>query len=51
MKLEFSSRIFEKPSNTKFHENPSSGNRVVPCGRTDRYGEANRRFSLLGKLT
>jgi hypothetical protein len=36
MKLEFSWQIFEKWSNTKFHEHPSSGNRVVPCGRTDR---------------
>jgi len=31
--------------NTEFHENLSSGNRVVPCGRTDgqrdRYNEAN----------
>jgi hypothetical protein len=35
MELEFSRRIFEKSSNTKFHENPSSGSRVVPLGRTD----------------
>jgi hypothetical protein len=35
MKLEFSRRIFEKSTNTKFHENPSSGSRVVPCGRKD----------------
>jgi len=35
MKLEFSRQIFEKYSNTKFHENPSSGSRVVPCGQTD----------------
>ena len=34
MKLEFSRQIFEKSSNIKFHENPSSGSRVVPCGRT-----------------
>jgi hypothetical protein len=34
MKLEFSRRIFEKYSNIKFNENPSSGSRVVPCGRT-----------------
>jgi hypothetical protein len=27
--------MFEKYPNIKFHENPSSGNRVVPCGRTD----------------
>jgi hypothetical protein len=36
MKLEFSRQIFEKSPNIKFHENPSSGSRVVPCGRTDR---------------
>jgi hypothetical protein len=36
MKLEFSGQFFEKYSNIKFHENPSSGSRVVPCGRTDR---------------
>jgi hypothetical protein len=35
MKLELSEHIFEKSSNIKFHENPSSGIRVVPCGRTD----------------
>jgi len=36
MKLEFSCRqIFEKYSNTKFHENPSSGSRVVQCGRAN----------------
>jgi len=29
-------QIFETPSSIKFHENPSSWNRVVPCGRTDR---------------
>jgi hypothetical protein len=35
MKLEFSRQIFEKSPNIKFHENPSSGSRVVPCGLTD----------------
>jgi len=44
MKLEFSGQIFEKNSNIKFHENPSSGSRVVPCGQTDRHDEANSRF-------
>ena len=34
-KLEFSRHIFEETSNIKFHKNPSSGSRVVPCGRTD----------------
>ena len=50
MKLELSRQIFEKSSNIEFHENPSSGNPVVRCGRTnghtDRYfNEANSRFS------
>jgi len=26
---------FENSSHIKFNENPSSGSRVVPCGRTD----------------
>ena len=34
MKLEFSCQIFEKYSNVKFHENPSSGSRVVQYERT-----------------
>jgi len=41
MKLEFSRQIFEKHSNIKFHENPSSVNRVVPCGQTDRHDEVS----------
>ena len=36
MKFELSRQIFEKSSNVKFHENPSSGSRVVPCGQMDR---------------
>jgi hypothetical protein len=36
MKIEFSQQIFEKYSNIKFHENPSSGRRDVPYGRIDR---------------
>jgi hypothetical protein len=39
------STVLEKSSNVKFHENPSSGSRVVPCGRTDWHDEANNRFS------
>ena len=45
MALVSSREIFEKYSNTKFHENPSSGSWLVPCGRTDRHDEANNRFS------
>jgi len=44
MKFEISRQIFVKSSNTKFHENPSSGNQVVPCGRTDRHNGANSAF-------
>jgi len=35
MKVEFSQQIFEKFSNIKFHENPSSGSQTVPCGRPE----------------
>jgi len=35
MELEYFRRIFEKSSNFKFHENPSSGSRVLPWGRKD----------------
>jgi hypothetical protein len=34
-KLEFSPQIFEESLNAKFHENPSSGARIVPCLHTD----------------
>jgi hypothetical protein len=47
--LEFYRQVFEKYSNIRFHENPSSGRRVVPCchadGQTDLHGEGNSRFS------
>jgi len=35
MKPEFSPDSIEKYSNIKFHENPSSRSRVVPCGQAD----------------
>ena len=35
MKLEFSRQVSKKYSNTKFHENPPSASRDVPCRRTD----------------
>jgi len=36
MKLELSGQIFDTSTNIKFYENPSSGSRIVPCGKTDR---------------
>jgi len=45
MALEFSAQIFEKYSNTIFHENLSSGSRNIPCGRTDKYMMKLTRFS------
>jgi len=39
MKLKLSLKILEKSSNIKFGENPSSGSRVVLCGRTNRWAE------------
>jgi len=35
LNLEVSRHIFEKYSIIKFHKNPSSGSRIVPCGQTD----------------
>ena len=31
----FSQQVFLKSSNIKFHQKPSIGNRVAPCGQTD----------------
>jgi len=44
--LEFSRQIFEKSSNIKFHENPSSGRPVVLCGRTDGQTDGQTRREL-----
>ena len=43
IKLELAHQIFKKHSNTKFHENLSSGS------HTDRYKEANSFFSQFCK--
>jgi hypothetical protein len=40
MKFEFSRQIFEKVTNIKFRQNPSSGSRVVPCVQTSEGEEA-----------
>ena len=34
MNLEFYTDL-KKNTDIKFHENPSSGGRVIPCGKTD----------------
>ena len=44
MEFETNGQIFEKLSNIKFHQNPSSGSQVIPRGRTDRHDETNSRF-------
>ena len=46
MKLVFSLQIFEKYSNTKFHENPSpvAAELFHADRQTDRLDEANNRF-------
>jgi len=49
MKLSFLRHFLEKYSDIKFHENPSSGSRVVLCCWTGRrtyiHDEGNGRFS------
>jgi len=35
MKRDFSGNFLKKYIKIKFHENPSIGSRVVPCGWTD----------------
>jgi hypothetical protein len=36
---------FRRMLKYQLHDNPSSGSRVVPCGRTDRQDAANSQFS------
>jgi hypothetical protein len=43
--LIFTKEKKKKYSNIEYRENPFSGSRLVPFGRTDRYDEANSRFS------
>jgi len=50
MKLEFSQQIFEKYSNITFHENPSNGSSVVPCGQTDGRTDMTRLTVVLAIL-
>jgi hypothetical protein len=45
MNFEMSRLILEELSNIKFHKNPLSGSRFVPCGQTD--GQAHRKTELI----
>jgi hypothetical protein len=46
MKIKFSRQLFEKYTDVKFHENPSSGSRVLwGTNSTDRHEEAGSSFS------
>ena len=49
MRFKLCWQSFEKFSRTKFHENPSSGSRIVPCElmgeRTDRHDGTYSRFA------
>jgi hypothetical protein len=49
MELEFYQQIFEKYSNIKFHENPSSGIRVVACGYKERQTKLTVAFQNFAK--
>jgi len=49
MEHEFSRQIFAKHSNIKFHENPSYGSRVIPCGQTDGGTDGQTWRMILGK--
>jgi hypothetical protein len=44
MKVGLSRQIFQKYSNTKLHDHPSSGNRNFPCGQTDGHEDSYRNF-------
>jgi len=50
MELALFRQIFEKYSNIKFHENPSSGIRVVPCGWMDRRTDMTKLILALAIL-
>jgi hypothetical protein len=48
--LEWYRQIFEKCRNIKFHQNPSSGSRGIPYGRTDGH-ESNNHSSQICEST
>jgi len=50
MKLKSSREIFQNTQNIKFHENPSSGNRVLPFGRTDGQADMTKLIAVFFKF-
>jgi len=50
MKREFFQQIFEKYSNIKFGENPSSGSWVDQCGRTDKQTDMTKLIVVFGNF-
>ena len=50
MKLYFSLQFFEKYPDVKFHENPSSGSRVVPYGKPDGRTDLTKLIVALSKF-
>jgi len=46
--ITFSQQIFEKSSYIKFHENPSTGSRIIPFGQTD--GQTDRQTDVRSDL-
>jgi hypothetical protein len=49
MKLEVSRQLLEKYSNTRFHDNPSSGI-GVQCGRTDGRTDVTKLMAAFGSF-
>ena len=47
VQLQFFRQIFEKYSYIKFHENPSSGSRVFPCGQTGTHDVTSSLLTIL----
>jgi len=45
--MDVSDEILEKYSDIKYHENTSSGSRVVPCRQKKRHDEAESLFAVL----
>ena len=50
MKFEFSRQIFEKYSNIKCQENPTSGSRDIPCGRTNGHPDMTKLMAAFAIL-